>query len=213
MGAAAAQESAPETVKEKIIAMEWEMFQRVHNEGGRADCQDRPDTFSIMRRAQFSAWPEELAESYLKDLRDALRTGRNLPMEKYARMMASTAPEEYRRFSSALPEIPEQSREIIEECVAQEISWMEEYCREYPRLSSGNRVLYTREDTPYETSFETYERGELSTYSAHTLGLYRKFLLELKERGENLALLIMTSMVRQYGYRSLTDAENRQPEG
>lgn len=84
----------PETTKEKIAAIEWEMFQRVRNEGGRADCQNRPDTFKIMRLAQFSAWPEELAQSYLEDLRKALQNDRNLPMEKYARMMESTAPEE-----------------------------------------------------------------------------------------------------------------------
>jgi hypothetical protein len=206
-----AQDNAPDSTKEKIIAIEWEMFQRVHNEGGRADCQDRPDTFTIMRRAQFSAWPEELAESYLDDLREALRTGRNLPMEKYARMMASTAPEEYRRFSASLPQISEHCRKMIDECVAQEISWMEEYCRKYPCLSAENRVLYSREDTPYDTSFETYERGELATYSERTLELYRKFLLELREQGGNLALLTMTSMVRQYGYSSLEDAEKRLP--
>ena len=205
-----ARTSAPESVKEKIIAIEWEMFQRVHNEGGRADCQDRPDTFAIMRRAQFSTWPQELAESYLDDLREALRTGRNLPMEKYARMMESTAPEEYKKFSSALPLISDSCETIIEECVDQEVSWMEEYCRKYPRLSAQNRVLHSSEDTAFDTSFETYERGELSTYSARTLELYRKFLLDLKKKEENLALLTMTSMVQQYGYRDLEDAEKRQ---
>lgn len=200
----------PETTKEKIAAIEWEMFQRVRNEGGRADCQNRPDTFKIMRLAQFSAWPEELAQSYLEDLRKALQNDRNLPMEKYARMMESTAPEEYEKFRDVLPPVSDRSKEIIAECTSMEVAWMEEYARRYPHLSAGNRALHSREDSPYDTSFETYERCELMTYSEHTLELYLTFLRGLKEKGQNLALLTMTSMVRQYGYKDLDDAEKRQ---
>jgi len=75
---------------EKIISLEWEMFQRVENEGGRASCQDDPTTFYHMRKSQFSAWTEEICLSYLEDLRAAAKSGRNLVEEKYARMMAST---------------------------------------------------------------------------------------------------------------------------
>ena len=34
---------------EKLIQMEWEDFQKVNNEGGRASCQDDPETFFISR--------------------------------------------------------------------------------------------------------------------------------------------------------------------
>ena len=39
---------------EKLIQMEWEDFQKVNNEGGRASCQDDPETFFIMRRSHFA---------------------------------------------------------------------------------------------------------------------------------------------------------------
>ena len=41
---------------EKLIQMEWEDFQKVNNEGGRASCQDDPETFFIMRRSHFAPW-------------------------------------------------------------------------------------------------------------------------------------------------------------
>lgn len=42
---------------EKLIQMEWEDFQKVNNEGGRASCQDDPETFlscdeAILHRGQ-----------------------------------------------------------------------------------------------------------------------------------------------------------------
>jgi hypothetical protein len=52
----------------KIVAKEWEMFQNVTNQGGRASCQENPDTFEIMRSSQWETWPVEALESYLDDM-------------------------------------------------------------------------------------------------------------------------------------------------
>lgn len=78
--------------KENLIQMEWQQFYQVHNEGGRASCQEDPKTFAIMRRSQFTAWPEALVDSYTADLEAAEEVGRNLLTEKYAWMMEDTAP-------------------------------------------------------------------------------------------------------------------------
>ena len=75
---------------EKIVALEWKQFDRVKNEGGRADCQDDFQTFSIMRKSQYLAWTEELLHSLYQDLVDEEQKGWNLIMEKYARMMKSS---------------------------------------------------------------------------------------------------------------------------
>ena len=67
-----------------IVLAEWTLFQAVQNVGGRADCQDMPNTFSAMRRAQFDSWPDEALDSYADDLAEAIQAGRNPVAEKYA---------------------------------------------------------------------------------------------------------------------------------
>ena len=86
----------------EIIKLEWEMFSHVSNVGGPASCQMRPDTFKIMRKSQAATWSDELLASYLEDLKAATRDGRNIMTEKYARMMESTFPEEYRKLAASL---------------------------------------------------------------------------------------------------------------
>ena len=74
-------------ILEAIIQLEWNMFQKVRNTGGRAGCQDDWETFYIMRKSQFTSWKKELLLSYERDLLDGESAGRNLVMEKYAYMM------------------------------------------------------------------------------------------------------------------------------
>lgn len=61
---------------EKLIQMEWEDFQKVNNEGGRASCQDDPETFFIMRRSHFAPWTEELIDCVQSDMDRAHEQGR-----------------------------------------------------------------------------------------------------------------------------------------
>lgn len=89
----------------------------------------------------------------------------------------------------------------------QQLAWMEEYQAKYPVLASGNRLLYSSEDTPYDTSFQTYLLGELRTYSDSTLHTYWQFINELKKEGKSLALLTMEAEVKAYGYKGLDAAE------
>ena len=91
----------------KIIQKEWLQFTSVNNQGGRASCQDDRETFDIMRKSQFMAWNDQLLESYLHDLEQAENKEWSLLAEKYARMMVSTAPEEYEQ-------IKEQRRQVVE---------------------------------------------------------------------------------------------------
>ena len=53
----------------------------------------------------------------------------------------------------------------MERLVKIQVAWAEEFVEKYPVFGSRRRRLYTKQDTPQDTSVETYMRGELATYS------------------------------------------------
>lgn len=193
----------------ELVSLEWEAFDKVENEGGRAECQDDWNTFSIMRKSQYYTWTEEMLKSYIRDFHRANDKGVNLITEKYGRMMESTAPFKYRQIKDAFPEIPEAKKEIIEEIVKIQVDWMEEFAEKYPKAAGNARSIHTAEDTPYNTSYETYLRGELSTYSDETLDLYGRFIAQLCREDKNLAQMTMANTAFFYGYASLEDLEEK----
>ena len=190
-----------------IILHEWNQFDQVQNEGGRAGCQDDWKTFRIMRSSQFQEWPKELLTSYLNDLIDAESRGWNMITEKYARMMKSTAPARYAELEPSLPARSRGRLAAQEEIIAIETDWNEEFHRAFPRYSSGSRLIRTEDDTPYETSAETYLRGELTTYSDQTFALYADMVRGLQAAGRSRAYDVAQNIARQYGYTSLEELE------
>lgn len=188
---------------EEIIALEWAEFQKVNNEGGRAYCQDDWPGFHIYRKSQFLAWNMQMLESYYADLVDAINDGRNLITEKYARMMESTAPERYLLIKDALPAITGEKQKLIDDIARISLKWAREFAEEYPEIAGSGRPLRAAEDNLYNTSVETYLRGELATYSENTLDLYYKYVTQLSAENKNLTKMIMENTVREYGYSSL----------
>lgn len=200
-------EITKEELVEDIIHHEWQQFDKVENEGGRADCQDDWNTFSLMRRSQYEAWDTDVLESYRNDLIDAGARGWNLITEKYARMMQSTAPEKYKELEDSLPERNEERIAIQEEIIRIQVAWMEEFAENFPKMAANSRSIHTSEDTEFNTSYETYLRGELGTYSDDTLILYGRFIVKTEKEGKNLAYIIMNNTAKGYGYASLAEAE------
>lgn len=201
------EELSKEELIDQLILLEWKAFDKVENEGGRADCQNNFLTFQVMRRSQYLTWNEELLSSFIQDFLEANERGWNLITEKYGRMMESTAPEEFERIKERFPAISPEKKAIIEAIVEIEVKWDEEFAKAYPRLSSQGRSIHTGEDNLYNTSSETYLRGELSTYSDRTLGLYGAFVADYARRGENLIRDTVKNTVLLYGYSSLEAAE------
>lgn len=201
---------ADQTVEEladTIARREFEAFDVVKNEGGRASCQDDWFTFSIMRKSQYLTWNHVMLLQYLYDFDRELERGHNLIEEKYGRMMESTAPGRYEEMKERFSEITPEKKEIIEKIVALQVAWMEEFAAEYPYLAGNARSIHTYEDNGWDTSYETYLRGEISTYSDKMLELYGRYIAEHAASGQNLAGEIMTHSVHMYGYESLEDAE------
>ena len=194
---------------EAIIKTEWEQFDKTKNEGGRASCQDNWNTFSVMRRSQYLTWPEELLASFYTDLKAAEAEGRNLITEKYGRMMESTAPERYNEIKEYFPELSEERKKIQEEIIKIQVNWMEQFAKEYPKMAGNARVIHTSEDTEAETSYETYLRGEIGTYSDATLLLYGRFIASLAQESKNLAYETMNNTAQLLGYEGVADAEKK----
>lgn len=197
---------------EDIAKLEFEAFDKVHNEGGRASCQNDWFTFSIMRKSQYQTWNRTMLLQYLYDFHREYSLGHNLIEEKYGRMMESTAPEKYAEIKDHFPELTEEKRNIIQQICGMQVGWMEEFAAEYPALADNARSIHTAEDNPFDTSYETYLRGELGTYSDKMLELYGRYIVGYARDGRNLAHDIMLNNVRMYGYGSLEEAERRTGE-
>lgn len=207
------QSMSKEELVDQLVLLEWKAFDKVENEGGRADCQNNFLTFQVMRKSQYLTWTEELLESFIQDFLEANERGWNLITEKYGRMMESTAPEQYEKIKNHFPEISPEKKAIIEAIVEIEVAWDEEFAKEYPLLSSQGRSIHTSEDNFYNTSSETYLRGELSTYSDRTLALYGAFVANYAREGKNLIKDTVKNTVLLYGYASLEQAEKALKEG
>lgn len=188
-----------------IAKAEFAAFDKVQNEGGRASCQNNWPTFKVMRMSQYLTWDEEMLLQYLADFQINLEKGHNMIEEKYARMMESTAPEQYASFKENLSIISSEKRIIMEEIIRLQVQWMEEFAVQYPGLAQNARLIHTSEDTPFDTSYETYLRGELGTYSDKMLELYGRYIVTHAQSGVNVAKEIMWNTIKFYGYNSFEE--------
>ena len=201
--------SAREQLIFDIAQTEWELFQNVRNTGGRASCQDDPDTYFKMRMSQWMVYSDEVLHSYYEDCKNAIAEGRNPVFEKYAWMMESTFPEEFEEIKDYLPDVSDKT-DIVEKIVSINLEWDADMMRDYPNLRSRGRVLTTADDSVDEgSSMESYLRGELLTCSLHTLQLIYRETAEAYEQGENLLKQTIANETLFYGYASLEEAEEK----
>jgi len=195
-----------ETLIKRIVETEWLQFQQVQSIDGPTDCQQDRGTFEGMRTGQAISWSAPALESYLEDLENAKAQGRNLIAEKYAIMMAATAPQAYAELAYHLPRNPPYVAALIDEAVTMVLAWQEQLYAAYPNILKRGRPLHSSADGPGITSFETYLRSELATYSLRTLKLYISHIRQQKASNINGARITLTYMVSSYGYDSLEAA-------
>ena len=135
---------------DEIIERELAMFLATPNEGGTASCQERPDTFRLMRKMAHGTHGEDYLESYLQDLIQAEFDKRNFMLEKYARMDNRLPPISY---NPLLDKIADAEQKFLEEAIP---------------LTNG----MIRPESA--ANFRNYLRCELETLSDRTLELYYK---------------------------------------
>ncbi len=194
---------------DEIIKIEFEAFDKVQNKDGRAGCQDDWPTFSVMRKSQYMTWTDEMLKTLLKLWKDNSARGWNMITEKYARMMESTAPDEYKELEPNLPVRSLETRAIVDQIVDIQVGWMEEFAKEYPQLAGDARDITSASDSLNNTSYETYLRGELLTYSEELIKMYGEFIVKLFQDGKNLAKMTIENTVHLEGYESLEEAEEK----
>ncbi len=177
---------------DEIIQRELVMFLSVSSVA-QSPCQQHPEQFELHRRAQFSCWSKETLASYLQDLTKAWETGANLMTLKYARM------------DNLIP--PLNTNPLMDTILGHQCAWQQSMIEKYPGIMTGGRPLSRKEDSEMMTSFETYLRGELETYSDSTLALLNKDILDKHAQGISMAEEIYTWLVKEMGYGSLDEAE------
>ncbi|MCD7836798.1 MAG: DUF4125 family protein, partial [Lachnospiraceae bacterium] len=192
---------------EEIARTEFEAFDKVKNEGGRASCQNDWPTFSVMRKSQYLTWSRTMLLQYLYDFKREYRRGHNLITEKYGRMMESTAPEKYAEIKDNFPVLSDEKRAVIEQIVGIQMEMMESFAEEHPKVAHNARSLHTYEDNIVNTSYETYLRGELSTYSDKMLQLYGEFVVRCVSDNVNIALKTIENSAKLYGYKDINEFE------
>lgn len=190
-----------------IIEAEWQMFDKVQNEGGRAACQNDARTFAIMRYSQFAPLPQDVLESYRDDLEQAAQVGRNLLAEKYAYMMEYTDPATFdRTLRDHLPAVSAYKQALCARIANHLIRDEQQFAARYPALHAQGRP--TEGAQVDDVSVHVYALGELKTYSERTLERYDAWLRANPE--ENISVSVHRVMVQLYGYDSLEAAEARQ---
>lgn len=177
---------------DRILTIELNMFLTVRTVG-RAACQDHPEEFRRNRTAQFFTWSEKTLTSYLEDLMSAEEKGKNLMTMKYARM------------GSQIPCLNDDP--LIEKIVARQTAWQKDLAARYPCLMGKARAIESRQDTDWQTSFETYLRGELETYSGKTLRSLYDDIQRYEKDHQNMNQRLYDFLVLDLGYGSLDEAE------
>lgn len=152
------------TLLHEIIEKELAMFLATPNQGGTASCQQNPQGFRIMRHMSLSVLSDTTLAHYLEDLHRTEAQGRNVMVEKYARM------------DSLIP--PLQTNPLIDEIVRAETAFIQAASARFPHVirHGGNNA------------FQNYLRCEAETYSPATLESYAADLRRAKLQGRNPAI-------------------------
>jgi len=169
------------TLLDRIIEAELDMFQTVSTCGPNR-CLEHPRAFRLHRAAQFAIFSDATLKSYLDDIETAKKGHINLMTIKYARMD---------RLVPCYNSSP-----LVREVADIMIAWQLQLQEKYPDLMQRARPVTTQDDDPGKTSFETYLKSELETYSERTLSLLLQDLHGLEAQDKNGSEEIYRYLVR-----------------
>lgn len=187
-----------------IVDIEWMMFAGVHGGDERAFTDQDRLSFAIMRTSQFFSWEPFVAESYLNDLHTALRTNRNLFLEKYYFMIEKSDPEAFVKAQPFMTMPDETSLDLVSMITDQYREWENGIIEKYPTIAKVALPMDNITEGE-DTSFAHYLSCELKTYSKKTLTMFYSSLVAFPEKNRYQASL--EYLMRAYGFSSLDEAE------
>lgn len=185
----------------KIVEIEWNEILKI------IPTNEKEDTFKIMRKSQFELWSEELLKNYLQDLLAAEDRGWNLITEKYARILKYTDMVSYQKIEHMIPQVPEETEEIIDMVVALQDEWMKLFEKHYPRLANAAKSIDVYENEENKATYKQVLKSELMTYSANTIYLYTTMIINFKKTNQNYIQKMMEITCKYYNYVMIDEAE------
>ncbi len=113
-----------------------------------------------------------------------------------------------REMMDRLPPVSEEKKSLSRKIVDRLVQQNAAFARRYPLVAGHARPLRTADEgAGTMTSMETYQLGELWTYSQRTLILLDEHLARLAGEGVNYAELVVRNSLIQRGFAGLEDAE------
>lgn len=191
--------------KENLIELEWSEYQQITN------TSDDKEDFFRLRRSQFALWSEEMIESRFWDLEHAEQEGHNLLVDKYSWILKYTDPEGFEKTKLDLFTEDVDKETLMNIITTIETEWADMFAKEYPNLSRFSCQLHSYEDRGQDLPFSACLWGELHTFSERTLEAYWDMVDYFARNEKNLISAMMKTMVKEYGYRSLEEAEKAAP--
>jgi len=111
----------------------------------------------------------------------------------------------YARMGNQIPCL--NSDPMIEKIVARQTAWQKDLAARYPCLIGRARAIESLQDTDWQTSFETYLRCELETYSGQTLSSLYADIQRYEQDHQNMNQRLYEFLLQDLGYGSLEEAE------
>ena len=167
---------------EQILENELAMFRSVSTCGPN-QCLENPQAFKLHRKAQFCIFSTKTLQSYQNDIERAQKNNRNLMTYKYARM------------DNLIPRVNDSF--MVNKVATIMIEWQLQLETMYPEIMKRARPITSEKSNSFETSFETYLKAELETYSSQTLDLLYQDLSKLKAEGKNGSEEIYRFLVKE----------------
>ena len=92
-----------------------------------------------------------------------------------------------------------------QQLLRQQLQWLDELVARFPQIVSAGRPIHVEQAARWETSCETYLRGEMYTYSEATLELLWRWVQSCKAQGRNMNEEIWQHTARLYGRKSISE--------